>query len=604
MTHGKRRALARCRISSEGSSPQLNLDSGFPQGRRHIRTYAHSAAIRRIAPVATFVALAVATLTPPVAAAPGPTVTFEDLPAGTKVFSQIDGVRFPTLPCVVHPSVSTTSGVRALSNLCPGSEIPSPHMRIEFTAPQTHVRLVTGLTETTTGPLRATLRARDASGAIVATHGPQSIGPGPTPIATPFEIITAERRIASVELEQEGGAYPIVIDDLHFDAVTTSPPDNVPPTVRIKEPAMRARLTGERFIFAIDVREDQRLRSATLQINQQAPVSMAFHRNGSAYWIGPVWTGSLRMGRNVLTVRAEDWGGNVGTASVIVRRVPIAGTLDLPDGAPIILPRLPGRATVPLELRETFAGSLKGRGQINIQVVGPEGVRGFGVIRDYANQRNPRLDLPIFAGPRAKLGVQDVTVRATEAASGRAIDEATFRASITPGGSIDCTNVPVYFAIPAEEFAAGLTSGIRDLLAGRTNIQPITDVTLRYEDGRVLFRQDYRVHGKKLGIPWTGTIEFTASLVPRVQGTQIEFADGGFNIVAQPPTPAGAVAAEKEFKAEFATGFAARIGPTLMERLKRDPEHPQLAAIELVLRNVYVNRQEFGVGLCVPADQL
>ena len=102
-------------------------------------------------------------------------IDFDLFPAGTILFDQIPGVRFPTTPRVVE----TAESGRAVSNAQPGEEFNTQPLRIEFTTPQARVALRGGLSGKSSIPIQATFEAFDASGEVVATDGPEGSGRGP-----------------------------------------------------------------------------------------------------------------------------------------------------------------------------------------------------------------------------------------------------------------------------------------------------------------------------------------------------------------------------------------------------------------------------------------
>ncbi len=297
-------------------------------------------------------------------------INFDLLPVGTTVFEQFPGLQFPGTPHIVQPSMGSGSGVQALSNAQPGEEFNNQPLVIEFSAPQSFVRLLAGLDRSSSDPIQATLRAFDSDGNVVVQDGPIPIGPGPTVIRTLMRVEVATPSILRVELEYSG-AFAEVIDDLEFEVVgPVGLPDTEAPTVTIIQPADGTDLTGDMFILEAEIQEDRKLRLVSISIENDEGTQLfelSFSGVGPVYRAGG-FTGFLADGMNTIVLNAEDFGGNVGTTSISVRRVPIEGRLILPE-EPIEIPRIPRNAVVPVELQETFPGSLNGRGEITIRVV-------------------------------------------------------------------------------------------------------------------------------------------------------------------------------------------------------------------------------------------
>jgi hypothetical protein len=257
-------------------------------------------------------------------------IDFDSLAAGTVIFEQLPGVRFPGTPRVVVPTVGTASAPHALSNAQPGEEFNTQPLVIEFLAPQRFVRLKAGLDRASAAPVEARLRAFDASGTLIVEGGPVAIGPGPTAITTEMQVEVEDARIVRVAL-LFSGAFAEVIDNLEFSTTgPPPPPDTTAPTVAIVQPSANAILTGDLFILEAVIIEDRQLRSLRLSIsNARGTASFAVPFQGVApvFGVGPVNTGPLAEGRNTIALTAEDFGGNVATASVSVNRVVIEGTL-------------------------------------------------------------------------------------------------------------------------------------------------------------------------------------------------------------------------------------------------------------------------------------
>jgi hypothetical protein len=230
-------------------------------------------------------------------------INFDLLPVGTTVFEQFPGLRFPGTPRIVQPSMGTGSGVQALSNAQPGEEFNTQPLVIEFSAPQSFVRLLAGLDRSSSDPIQATLRAFDTDGNVVDQDGPIPIGPGPTVIRTLMRVEVATTSIVRVELEYSG-AFAEVIDDLEFEVVgPVGPPDTEAPTVTITQPADGTDLTGDMFILEAEIQEDRKLRLVSISIENDEGTQLfelSFSGVGPVYRVGPTFTGFLADGMNTI----------------------------------------------------------------------------------------------------------------------------------------------------------------------------------------------------------------------------------------------------------------------------------------------------------------
>ena len=537
-------------------------------------------------------------------------INFDLLSVGTTVFEQFPGLRFPGTPRIIQPSMSTASGTQALSNAQPGEEFNTQPLVVEFSAPQTFVRMHAGLNISSSAPVEAVLRAYDAADTVIAQNGPIPIGPGPTGILTLMQVEVAEPSIRRVELEYSG-AFAEVIDDLEFEVIgPVVPPDTEAPTVTIIQPADGADLTGDMFILEAEIQEERKLRLVSISIENDEGIQLfelSFSGVGPDYRVGPTFTGFLADEINTIVLSAEDFGGNIGTASISVNRVPIEGRLVLPE-EPIEIPRIPRNAVILVELQETFPGSLNGRGEIIIRVVGPEDIRGFDRIRDFLTQPVPRLDFEVFAGPRSRLGPASIALQAIEVASGRILDTAAFPASITPGRSIACgTSIPVYTAIDLTELTTEVNTRVDIALSERDDTEKLSDMTVLYGNGRLKLSQRYRAEkfGISANINFYGELTFT----PNPPTIDVEYAiyhvnaDPNIPVVDPIITPSAYVAAQKLFQDRFTDAFRERfrndLGNGLIERIEAVND-----ALPLLLRDIFINPKEFGLGFCVPGSVL
>jgi hypothetical protein len=546
-------------------------------------------------------------------------INFDLLPVGATVFEQFPGVRFPGTLRIVQPSMGTASGMQALSNAQPGEEFNNQPLVLEFSALQRFVRLLAGLDRSSSAPIQATLRAFNSDGNVVAQDGPIPLGPGPTVIRTLMRVEVATPSIVRAELEYSG-AFAEVIDDLEFEFVgPAEPPDTQAPTVSIIQPVDGTDLTGELFILEAEVQEDRKLRSVTMSIDNDAGTQsfeLSFFGVGPLYRIGPFWTGPIAEGTNSVELSAEDFAGNIGVASIAIHRVQIEGRLLLPE-EPVELPRLPGSAVVQVELSETFPGSLNGCGEITIRVVGPEDVRGFDRIRDFLTQPVPRLELQVFAGPHSPRGAARVVTQAIEAATGRILDTASFPASITPGRGLNCGGfISFYVAIDLTD----LTKKLNDKIKGK--VQTLNDMTVQYGNGVLKVKQQYLVEA-----PYVGFIEakinFYAELRPTIDfhpppelelPLNIEFEYQIYHVNASPNVPvidpltaaAWRIAQElfeNQFTEEFREAFRKDLGAGIVEGIIKSREDEEDGKDLLsVLRDIYINPHEFGLGFCIPGD--
>jgi hypothetical protein len=401
-----------------------------------------------------------------------PLIDFDSLATGTVLFEQLPGVRFPSLPRVVVPAAGAASGVHGLSNAQPGEEFNTGPLVIEFLTPQRFVRLLAGLDHASDAPVQATLRAFDASGALVAQQGPAPVGPGPSPVATVLQVEDASARIVRATLEYSG-AFTEVIDDLEFStAGPDAPQDTTAPVVTLIQPAAGTIVTADLFILEAEIVEDRQLRSVTLSLvndggSESLPIS--FSGVGPTFRIGPVRTGPLSQGSNAILLTAEDFAGNVGTASFSIGRAPIEGTLELVATEPVVCPRMPSSIEIAGALQETFPGSLDGRERLTIAIVSPAFVSGRVELRDPLNDPDTRFTLPVLVARDAPLGSALLTIEAIDEVSQRTLDSLTLTVSITPANAIGCLGsdeTPFYQNVPLARLTARINSRIELELSG------------------------------------------------------------------------------------------------------------------------------------------
>jgi hypothetical protein len=537
-------------------------------------------------------------------------ITFDDRPAGTKVFDQYQGARFSPTGRIVVPALGTASGTQALSNSDPGVEFPSS-LSIDFPASQTHVRLYTGLDDRTRAPVQAELTAFDGSGTQVARDGPVTIGPGPAAVRIVLEVQTAIASIDRVEVTHDGGGGFILIDSLEFDVVgPAEPPDTEPPTVTFTEPTESARLTGETFILRARVHENHALAAVRFTIanaSGQQGSEVPFYGAAPDYEVGPFWTGSLVDGPNTLTLVATDFAGNIGSASIGVHRVPIAGRLHF-EAEPVEVPRPPKQYMLRVDLEETFPGSLIGRGDIDIRVTAPPGVGGYARIRDYFNQPVPRALLPLQAGGNVPLGKNTVTIQAVEVATRAVLDTQQLTVSITPGREVGCAadNIMLYYGIDRDDLTKRINAGLDEQLRMRTDIAKFEDMEVRYGSGVLLVRQSY-LAGK---YGFTATIQFSASLRVSVDLSgepRVVFTYAQYSVNADPDLPDWLWLVKDIlypiFQGKFEDAFNQIFHDLFLQRLTNEFNQridDQQAIARFFLRDAYITPWEFGLGFCIP----
>jgi hypothetical protein len=551
-------------------------------------------------------------------------IDFDLFPAGTILFDQIPGVRFPTTPRVVE----TSEGGRAVSNAQPGEEFNTQPLRIEFTTPQTRVALRGGLSGKSSIPIQATFEAFDANGQVVATDGPRGIGPGPVPAATLFLVEVAAPRIGRVELAYSG-AFSELIDDLDFDQDDAPvQPDTTPPVVTIVQPSNGAGVADESFILEAAISEDRRLREVLVTIlSASGSTTFAVDPFGVPpnFHIGPFRTQPLAAGSNQVIVTAVDLSGNRGEASVSVERVGVAARLVLPDG-PLVLRRLGANPVLHVRLEETFPGSLDGRGEIEIDVAGPRGIRGRALIRDFLNQPEPRTEMTLTVTAAARLGLASLFVRATEVKTGRIIATGDLFVSIVGPGPSTCGVTPVEFGITESELRAAMQAGMDEELASHDNVTALTDLSVTYLRDEIQIFRRFKWTAPVLGIP-SAEINMSASIVrmPDVAFTNLQFFEPNnpelgeeelpfgyrpFRVNATPGIPLGTAAlvaawrlAESVFEARFSNALRKpillRFNRAIYERLKSIDE-----VLVSLAPETPIDTREFVFRFCLPRESL
>ena len=152
-------------------------------------------------------------------------INFDSLPVETIVFEQFPGLRFPGRPSIIRPSIGAASGTQALANIRAGEEFNTRPLIIEFSAPQSFVRLRAGLDRSSSTAVQATLRAFDPEDGVIAQDGPTSLGPELTDIRTLMQVEVTTPSIVRVELEYSN-TFVEVIDNLEFGIVSSTQSPN------------------------------------------------------------------------------------------------------------------------------------------------------------------------------------------------------------------------------------------------------------------------------------------------------------------------------------------------------------------------------------------
>lgn len=168
------------------------------------------------------------------------TIDFENLAPGTSVSSTYRGVTFsrgavggPYLPCIDLPT-TTTSGQRSLSSRCGGDDFSVNPLRMSFAAVQRHVSLNFGIGDNvfasttiyvdvyyndgSATPQRHayTFSGTTDRGACLTHFEASSYTVGVPPLAITYDI-------TRIELSSPTFGPEILVDDLRFDADSTTP---------------------------------------------------------------------------------------------------------------------------------------------------------------------------------------------------------------------------------------------------------------------------------------------------------------------------------------------------------------------------------------------
>ena len=168
------------------------------------------------------------------------TLDFEDLPSGTLVTTDYVrlGFVFPD-GVTIAVSPSPHSGRQLVHQFQP--EFAAHPMAVEFKGGQASVSLFAGTQEPSAVNPTGTLRALNASGAVVAVDGPKPVIA--SACATPFHVTSASSEIARVELtilvDTTGGRNlsDIAMDDLVIDGAPPPPITSSAPSIVFLAPS-------------------------------------------------------------------------------------------------------------------------------------------------------------------------------------------------------------------------------------------------------------------------------------------------------------------------------------------------------------------------------
>jgi hypothetical protein len=259
----------------------------------------------------------------------GPTVIdFENLAATTCVNTQYSGlgVVFTGAPCIAL-STGAHSPSRVLRSTDPGVEFDTGPLRIDFTSPQTRVKLYAGRQD---NPLSGTLRAYNAAGTQILQDGPRPVAGGA--LTTTFEVTAASPSITRVTLDYDAGAAVKFIDDLEFEGQAAAPLPTTPPLVRILSP-----VPGQSFDLPPSSQVEGQAQgdgivSGRVDVTwprptgSQAPGTMSFTLDlrgsgSSRSFRQPVW---LPVGDVGVTARVTNSAGLVGSHAIVVSNLPTA----------------------------------------------------------------------------------------------------------------------------------------------------------------------------------------------------------------------------------------------------------------------------------------
>ena len=176
-----------------------------------------------------------------------PTITFDNLAAGTRVTTQYDGVTFSgrnaggglsVQPVIFNPNGSTSSEPQCLSAYGDGiSEFSNEYLRLQFDHDQTEVTFTVGVRVGCLASDTVQVRWYDSSAVL---RGTSNIPVNGTTSERCLVFVRVERAAGFRRVEIEAGAGGVcasrfeLIDDLAFDLDTT------PPTAEITSPAQLA----------------------------------------------------------------------------------------------------------------------------------------------------------------------------------------------------------------------------------------------------------------------------------------------------------------------------------------------------------------------------
>lgn len=538
------------------------------------------------------------------------TLDLSVFPAGTVLHDQIAGLLFPTRPVVIDAPVGSLGGARAVSNAHAGEETNPGALEVVFTAPQTAVRLFAGVARVSPIPVQATLHAFDSAGAVVLTDGPVALPQGGAPLRTLLVASAGAALIHRIALSFDRG-FAEILGGLEFDvAGPAGPADLDSPTVIIQSPPDGHQVATPSFRLAAAVLEQRQLRAVTVTLDGGGTTStfgLAFRGAAPDHSVGPVELFGLARGANLVTVRAEDFAGRVGTAAVRVFRAEFAATLVVP--ALIVAPR--GAETrIPVALGEVFPGSLDGRTDIRIEAELRGVVRGRLRIRDALNQPVPGGDLTISLSRHDALGKATVRFRAVEEATSRLIAETAVPISITSAPALVCASgVPLYAEVPLAELTAQLNAGID----ATSQLHPLDPMTVEYRTGIIRVTQQYRQQRYLITMSADLRVtlntessarvafdyeRFDVNASPPPPQTFINFVPGLRELVYAVGFPLAKSIAEDRFTATFKEPFIRGLETSFNGRL--DAERPLARGF---LEEVRVRPGEFTLGFCIPPEQ-
>ncbi len=262
--------------------------------------------------------------------------TFEDLPAGTALYNQYDGVTFVGGDQYYHPvtiitsPAETASPTRAVSAGAtpPGCEFCDTFQNLNFDIPQHLVSAAVGLSSGASDSYGLTIvmsaySAPDAGGSLIAqTQAPCMGTTGPTSVTTPLQVADTLRRIRSVQftLNECGSGYnylnsSLLMDNLRYDRPLNPPVhESQPPIITFTHPTNGSTVQGDApgvistYVTAT-ITEDF-LYSLTASLNGHTPVSGVYNQTDTHHYSGSVyvWGGDgLVDGANNLCLTATDF---------------------------------------------------------------------------------------------------------------------------------------------------------------------------------------------------------------------------------------------------------------------------------------------------------